>query len=344
MSDDYYDLHVSYAKLLGSTIDRFKTKRESPYLASGRCPVCAEGTSKTKTRFFIYEKNHELNCVCHNCQTHTTLIKFLKLYNKQLFDEFLFEKFRNSDTKPVITDKIDFTPVKNVVKSNLHNVLDLPLVSTLSDEHPAKIYIKDRKLPSYPFYFASQFYSFSTKFNNEFKSIKKDEPRIIIPFFDRSGNIFAYQGRSLYEKTKLKYITVKINPKTPLLFGFERLDLNKEIYLFEGPLDSLFIQNSIASVNASLSSTAQWFLQGINKKQESLTLVYDNENRNVIIVKEYEKAIDLGYKIVIWPKLVSPYKDANAMIINGLDPESIIKKHTYQGLEARINFNLWKRV
>jgi hypothetical protein len=177
-----------------------------------------------------------------------------------------------------------------------------------------------------------------------FCSNKHDEARIIIPFFDRSGKIFAYQGRDLSGHAKQKYITVKINEKTPLLFGIKDLNFNKPITLVEGPIDSLFLPNAIASVNASLATTANWFLRGINKSPDLLTVVLDNEPRNKSVVKEYERAIESGLKIVIWPKAVERYKDINEMFMNGIDPVALIKSNTYQGLVANLEFLTWKRV
>lgn len=336
MNDDYF-LQVSYAKILGTRLERYRTKKESPFLGVARCPICNEGSSKTKTRFYLYEKDHSINVNCHNCGLSTTLVKFLQLHHKGLFDEFKFDKFRTNDHKPTIK-KIDFIPEKIVVQSNTS--LDLPLVADLPDDHSAKLYIKSRKLPSYPFYFSEQFYKFSTQFNDEFKSTKKDEPRIIIPFFDRKGNVFAYQGRDLSGRAKQKYISVKIKPNAPLLFGAETLDINKPMTLVEGPLDSLFIPNCIASVNASLSATAKWFLAGINKSPDSLTLVLDNEPRSKQICVEYKKAIMAGLKIVIWPKKHKE-KDINEIFLSGKDPVKIITANTYTGLAAELQFNLW---
>jgi hypothetical protein len=341
MNDDYF-LQVSYAKILGSRLERFRIKKESPFLAAARCPVCGDSAKvKSKTRFQIYEKNHDLNCLCFNCGLSTTLLSFLKLHNKALFDEFLFEKFRHN--APAV--KKEFIP--EVVKYELSpetNELDLPLVSDLPDDHFAKQYIKSRKLPSYPFYYADKFYEYSSQFNDTFSSNKRDEARIIIPFFDRKGKIFAYQGRDLSGHSNQKYVTVKINDKTPLLFGFERLCLNKPILLVEGPLDSLFLGNAMASVNASLATTANWFLRGSKIDSSLLTVVLDNEPRNKAVVAEYEKAIESGLKIVIWPKAVDQYKDINEMIMNGIDPVALIKSNTYQGLVANLNFNNWKKV
>ena len=175
------------------------------------------------------------------------------------------------------------------------------------------------------------------------KKIKSDEPRILIPFFDKTGNIFAYQGRDLLGKSKLKYITVKLNPKAPLIFGLDRLDTKQDIMIVEGPLDSLFLPNCIASVNASLSSTASWLMKGLNKSPNDIIIVHDNEPRNKVIVSEYMKSITAGFKTVIWPGMIDA-KDINAMYMAGVDYNTAIKRNTYQGLTAQLNFNKWKKV
>jgi transcription elongation factor Elf1 len=340
-NDDYF-LQVSYAKILGSRLERFRVKKESPFLAAARCPVCGDSAKvKTKTRFQLYEKNHSINCLCFNCGLSTTLTSFLKTHYKQLFDEFIFEKFRHNAPAA----KKEFVPeIVKYEQCDEPDELKLQLVSDLPDDHFAKQYIKERKLPAYPFYYTDKFYEYSSQFNDTFESNTRDEARIIIPFFDRKGKIFAYQGRDLSDHSNQKYITVKINEKTPLLFGFERLDLNKPMTLLEGPLDSLFIENAMASVNASLATTANWFLKGTKINSDLLTVVLDNEPRNRAVVKEYEKAIESGLKIVIWPKVVEQYKDINNMIIHGIDPVTLIKSNTYKGLMANLKLNEWKKV
>jgi transcription elongation factor Elf1 len=334
-------LQVNYAKILGTRLDRFKVKRESPFLAAGRCPVCGDSLkSKTKTRFSIYEKDSSLNVGCYNCGLSTTLVNFLKLHYKQLFDEYIFDKFKNNSPKHVITT----TVIKVEPKPPDKLKFDLPLVSSLSDDHIAKQYVKLRGLPDYPFYFADKFFNFSKQYNAELTNGKTDECRLVIPFFDPKGNIFAYQGRDLVGKSKLKYITIQIDKKIPKIFGFDRLDINKEILIVEGPLDSLFLPNCVASVNASLVSTADKLLHGINKTQTDVVLIFDNEPRSAEIVAQYKKAIDSGYKIVLWPREVNGIKDINEMILSGIDPLKVIKKNTFQGLTAKLQFTKWKKI
>jgi hypothetical protein len=337
-------LLLNYAKILGAKLDRFTVKRESSFLATARCPICLEGSSKTKRRFYIYEKDSSINVVCHNCGLSTTLISFLKNNFKQLFDEFIFEKLKISGySSKVINDKyipkvIKFVPEKIIRKVSL----DLPLVSSLSEDHIAVKYIRNRKLPDYPFMFAEKFFEFSKQYN-ETLSVQKDEPRLIIPFFDKSGSVFAYQGRSFAAKPAQKYITITINDKIPKIFGIDKLDTAKPILLVEGPLDSLFLPNCLASVNASLVSTARKLIAGgINKS--AITLIFDNESRSKTIVSMYESAIREGFNLVIWPRYCNNIKDINDMILQGLDPLSIISTNTYNGLSGQLQFNKWKKI
>lgn len=346
MNSNYY-LEVAYAKILGTRLERFKVKKESPFLAAARCPVCLDSaTKKSKTRFCIYTKNNSLNINCFNCSLSTTLIKFLKLYEPQLFSDFISDKFRNNCSTPIITE----TPIPKKICTTDRSVLklNLPLVSELPDSHIAKEYIKSRQLPEFPFYYTDSFYQFSSQYNEEFsKSNQSDESRIVIPFYNREGKIFAYQGRSLCGPTKIKYVTVKINPSAPLCFGLQLLDIKKPIFLVEGPLDSLFLPNALAGVNASLVSTANWLSTGINtnsNKAIDLTIILDNEPRSKNIVSEYEKAINSGYKTVIWPRQCESIKDINEMVLHSLDVEKIIAKNTYSGLSAQIALGQWKKI
>lgn len=341
-------LQLNYAKLLGTQLDRFKIKRTSPFLANSRCAICGDSDkNKQKTRFYIYEKSNQLNCACHNCGLSTTLVNYLKLYHTNLFDEYIFEKFKVTDSNHVITDKvtsasIEFIPEKIISKKRIN--LDLPLVSSLPDGHFAKEYVKQRKLPDYPFQYAEEFFKFSKQYNNEIKAGKTDESRLVIPFFDRQGNTFAYQGRAIGATKGQKYITCIVNEKIPKIFGVDRVKINEPMLLVEGPLDSLFLPNCIASVNASLTATANKFLVGINKSQDSIVLVFDNEPRNVSVVSQYEKAISAGFKVVLWPRMVDGMKDINDMICAGIDVVKIINKNTYYGLDAKLKFSGWRKV
>ena len=117
----------------------------------------------------------------------------------------------------------------------------------------------------------------------------------------------------------------------------DRVNLSKPIYLVEGPVDSLFLDNCVASADANLSVTAKTI------KSNDITLVFDNEPRNKNIVNLMQNAIKDGYKIVIWPDNVVG-KDINEMYNNGIDVKSVIDSNTYKELKARMQLHSWKKV
>ena len=57
-------------------------------------------------------------------------------------------------------------------------------------------------------------------------------------------------------------------------------------------------------------------------------------------------AIELGHDVVIWPENTDG-KDINEMITKGLssdDIEKIISSNTVSGIEAKLKFNMWKKI
>ena len=341
-------LELKYARLLGSSIERWKVKSDSPFKATGRCPICGDSAkSKTLCRFHVREYEGACFVSCFNCGYSNSLVGYLKVYQNALHSEFSFEKYRINGnnqavikTQKVVLDDASFICTRKAQEKVF--TLDLPLVSDLPKDDPVRLYVASRKLPEYPFQYAREFYKFSSQFNQELSSGKKDEPRLVIPFFDRKGSVFSYQGRDLSGKAAQKYITITVNPKVPKIFGIDKCDFTKPIKIVEGPIDSLFLKNSLASVNASLVACATKLLRVV--KKENITLGFDNEPRNKEILKMYSEAINLGFNVVVWPTSPNNKEDINDLVKRGLDPEKIIKENTYSGIMAQIQFNRWKRL
>lgn len=327
--------------MVGSFLERFKVTKESPYLAICRCIVCGDSQkSKTKTRFTFYEKNGEVNVYCHNCAYSTTLLVFLKSHFEQIYNEYVFEKFKSRDNSPVITTK---TPKKSVVQVDdlgLTSVWDLDLL------HPARQYVEKRRLPkSFQFKYTDKFNEFSSQFNKEFLNAKGDHPRIVIEYKTKSGKVFCYQGRAIGDHpVKYKTVVLPGNEESPKIFGLDRISFEDRVYLVEGPIDSLFLKNCLACSNASLETMATKLVKSINKlSKENIVLVLDNEPRNPQVLEQYKKAIDAGFNVVIWKSEIEQ-KDINDMYLAGLNPQKIINENTYSGLLALHHFNSWKKL
>ena len=126
-----------------------------------------------------------------------------------------------------------------------------------------------------------------------------------------------------------------LNEDAPKIYGLDKIDETKPIYITEGPFDSTFVENSVAMCGSDLDvRTFGWC---------DYIWVFDNEPRNREINNRISKVIDRGDKVVIWPQNIEE-KDINDMALAGHDIMSIIQSNTYSGLKAKVKFNTWKKV
>ena len=327
-----------YVGLVSSRLQKFKQVKTGLY--NFRCPYCGDSQRhKSKARGYIYKLKNDHNYKCHNCGISRTFTNFLKDFDVVLYDQYVMERYKSG-----ITGKNSNTPNPNfqfekTVFEKKHKI-NLPTIAELNTEHPAKVYLQDRKIPDKflnQLYYCENFKKWTNEQKYTFESTDKDEPRIIIPLTN-NGEIIGFQGRSLNKNSKIKYITIILDENQPKIYGLDNIDWEKTVYITEGPIDSMFIDNAIAMVGADID---KMFL--ISNFNVDFVIVYDNEKRNKQIVERMEKAIDLKLSIVIWPSNVNE-KDINDMVLSGLDVNSMLKSNRYSGLEAKAKLISWKRV
>lgn len=166
-------------------------------------------------------------------------------------------------------------------------------------------------------------------------NLEENDSRIVIPFFDENKNLIYLQGRSLGNNS-LRYITIKINDGQKV-YGLDRIDPSKTVYVTEGPIDSLFLDNAVAMVG---DIDLNYF-----NKYDDVVFIYDNEPRNLDIVNKMSKIISSKFGLVIWPNKLKE-KDINDMILTGYDNlelQDIISKNTTYGLETKLKLATWRR-
>ena len=214
----------------------------------------------------------------------------------------------------------------------------LKKISSLKYDHPVKKFVDNRRIPTtahFELFFTHKFYEWVNKVvPNKFPSLRGDHPRLVIPFFDENNKMFAFQGRA-FGNEQPKYITIKLDPDKEKIYGLNRVDKNKHIFVVEGPIDSLFLDNCIAVAGADF----------MKLPKENTTVIFDNERRNLEVLKQIEKTIYEGYEVVLWPDDMKE-KDINDMILAGKtkeDIQTIIEKNSYQGNMAMIRFATWRR-
>ena len=330
-----------YINLCTSRVEKFKKVRDN--LWNFRCPICGDSKKhKNKARGFIYRKKASFFYKCHNCGIGLTFNNFLKNINHGLHTEYLVEKYKEGELagNTPIPDKVPFEFHPPEFDKSLNRHLDsLIKFSDLEKGHPALSYVAKRQIPEQHWdklYFAEKFYEWSqTIFPEKFNSINIDYPRLVIPFFDKSGEIFAYQGRA-FGKEEPRYITLKIVSEKEKIYGLERIDFDSHVYIVEGPLDSLFIDNCLAVAGADLHL--------MNLDPQLTTVIFDNEPRNEHTVERMFKAVDKSYNVVIWPENLKQ-KDINDMVLSGTkNIKQFIDVHTYKGLTAYLKINQWKKI
>ena len=316
-----------YVGLISSRLQKFK--KVKPDLYNFRCPICGDSQkNKNKCRGYMYVVKNNTNFKCHNCGASLSLNNFIKKLDTTLHKQYTLEKFKEGHTgRNFVSEEPVFEFKKPVFKKKL----DLPKASENDD---ARKYLEDRKLNPEKFYYTNKFKEWTNTKKQTFDSTYRDEQRIIIPMYDRGKNLIGFQGRSLTPNS-VKYITVMLEDEAPKIYGLETIDEKLPIYVVEGPFDSTFISNSVALCG---SDGDLGYLEG-----SDTILVYDNEPRNREIVKRIERCIERNQRVVIWPSNILE-KDINDMVLAGHDVQSMLESNTYQGLEAKIKFNNWKKI
>lgn len=328
-----------FVSLVSRKLERFKQKSE--YLWNFRCPVCGDShKDKLKARGYFYRRKSDLYFTCHNCGTSLSVGNFLKIIDSSLYREYQLERYKNESSGNVA--KPDFSIAKTKPVFNVKPKINLTPIGSLPINHSAGQYLLSRKIPRdrlNDIYYASSFKAFVLEMLPDYEKTLYDEPRIVFPFYDEQKNLIGFQGRAIGD-SKVKYITVKLDDDNKKVFGLDRIDFSKKIYVVEGPIDSLFLQNSLATMDASLYNIT--LLLG----NHDYVFIHDNEPRNPAIVKQMAKTISHGKNIFIWPSNIKE-KDINDWIMTGAtssEIQSIIDTNTFEGLRAKLEFERWKKV
>ena len=339
-------IDAKYASILGTQLRNFRQVK--PYTWNFSCPVCGDSSSKkNKARGYILNFKGGLTYKCHNCGLSCNFGNLLKRVDSRLYDEYVLERYKENASK--YTDHKDvgaLLPKETAVvpvEWEDEVLSSIKRLDRLDRNHPAVQYALDRKIPEKflsLLYFAPKFKKFVNTFQPKFKEpIVDDHPRMIIPYFNKHGKCFAIGARA-YGDEQPKYYTIKVNEEVEKIYGLDRIDYGRRIYVVEGPIDSMFLPNAIAVSGASFDTPT------IRQLLTNATIVMDNEPRNKDIVKQLGKYIDLGYSVVMYPDTIEE-KDINDMVKSGKSPDeilNIINTNTFSGMEAKLKFADWRKV
>jgi hypothetical protein len=365
---------VTYATRLNSRLPGFKSKGNNTF--NFRCPLCGDSQKSTrKARGYLFpgtkQHGNSLFFKCYNCNESMPFEKFLARVDAALCQEYKMGRYTNPLANTIITT--DSEEPKKASPNALKDKWDFGSIFTkienLPKEHYAYRYLVQRQIPrdivKSELYFTPDFRHALEEMathmdlslsDNTISKMRINDARIIIPFTDLKGNIIGFQGRALDPNNTVRYITIKLDPYAPKVYGLSRLDTTKEnIYVFEGPFDSMFIPNSVAVMDSDLTNVSA-LLPDVPR--EKFVLVFDNEPRNDAIVSNMRKAIKNKFRIVIFtPNPGVEYeknKDINDVVVKGkitpsevhntLDTLTYSTRSAGEAMIAEIHFNQWKKV
>lgn len=210
-----------------------------------RCNVCNDSEkSRFKKRGHIYTNETPWMFHCYNCGAHMNVEWWLKNYfqfeyenvKKQLTTMRIASSAPKKDDLKSKIDKIKFKKVekefdekKNV--SFFKSIIKYPKLMK---------YCKDRLIPEE--IYSKWFYSTGGMY----------EGRLIIPFFDDKGKIYYYQGRDLKPNSDCKYLS-RMGDKLISVYNYYLVDRSLPVIILEGPIDSMFVENSVAETGLKKS-------------------------------------------------------------------------------------------
>lgn len=336
-----------------------------------RCPLCGDSkkdSSKKRGYFYIDKKNkNSYRFKCHNCGINLSFSSFLKEFSPDIYKKYMYDLLKNKNMiKNLTVEKKEDVVEKvsnNNVKKFLNKLINDEVIITMKniDNYNVMKYIYDRKIPKGRlkdiFYIENFYNDLYLPMKVLIKEIKqesyenthfKNDPRIFWFIKNRTNDIIGIQGRSLNPKAKLRYLTIKITDD-PMIGNLEKIDINKTVYITEGFIDSLFINNCVSLNGSSFYSTIEK-LEDLNVK--NIIMVFDNEPYNIEIKKKVKQIVEESIKninirigVCLLPSYLRPKgKDLNDYIKSGVEKIkllNIINENTFYGLTAKIKLSRW---
>ena len=332
---EQYVIKILYENIYKITYNKFNQTY------NGCCPICKEGDSWGKKKRFYYIPKKEL-AYCHNCGYSKKPLPFIgDITNKPL--QAIVNEIKEFDVD-VLPNVKEEQEVKKVV-----NTETLPRdCINLSDKAQLEFY-KDNPVVTMALHCIK-----SRRLDKGINSPKTfylslNDPvhknRLVLPFYDENDRIIYYQTRGLINKDlheRPKYLS-KMNTEK-CLYGIHNINPNIDsVFIFEGPIDSYFVENGLATCGITERSnkifTARQKEQINRLNFYDKVYVLDNQYKDTAALNKSIILAENNEKVFIWPKELKRFKDFNDICTAGnldkIKPEFILK-NTYSGLKAKL--------
>lgn len=274
----------------------------------GGCPLCREGKSWGKKRrlYYVVRDNY---IFCHNCGWSGSPVKWLQEVTNLNYFDIVNESKKVTTFLPPVVEKKQETKIQSLPGDCIN----------LYDNNQCEFY-KDDEYVNWAIETCKKRILLTAI--NRPKTLwfcRNDyvhKHRIIIPFYDNNNNIIFYQSRKLEQNkkdTKPKYLS-KIGADRSV-FNFDNIKKDiHQLFIFEGPIDSFFVENGVAVGGISKGRSCFTGLQEKQLNQKPLhekIWVLDNQYQDETSREKTAQLLSLGYKCFIWPEELKAFKDLN---------------------------------
>ena len=232
---------------------------------SWNCPECDEDRNKGNLEVSIDKHIYH----CWSCNISGPLGKLFDEYGNKK-QKKTYRIFRPEESKPINIHK-----EKVKLPENFIFFKDSPKIYPIRKQ--AYNYLKNRGITD----------EIIDKYKIGFCDSGTFAGRIIIPSYDKNGELNYFIARSWDSKSKMKYKNPK-SEKDKIIFNEYLIDWNKDITLVEGVFDSVFVPNSIPLLGKHISDLL-------------LNTIYSKTKGNVIICLDSDA----------WDKSVELYNELN---------------------------------
>ena len=329
---------VITAQDLSGHLTRFHSTGKDQF--AFRCPYCGDSEknkNKTRGNLFPSSEGDGLIMHCYNCGITVPFGKFLEYIDYELFRNWKFATFGSKKKAPVYVVPSSGGTVNGPV--SLFD--DLAVCSDLHLDHPAIRYLVSRHVPETRWddlYYVENFAPWANaRMGKAATQLIEymEEPRIIIPLKSDSGIEFGFQGRYIGSSDHfIRYVTKMIDERFAKFWGMHLIDRQRPFAVLEGVFDAFLFPNAGAALDGDLAGKCE----ALRLPKDNAVLIFDNELNNRHVKKQIMRAIDLGYKVAIWPKWTKQHgKDVSALVKEGYsDIPDVLMSSAQSGLLAQL--------
>ena len=280
------------------------------------CPICGDSDKKvSKKRGNIFLDSSSYKCFNDGCMSYMTLSEFIAKMTREFglsLPSFLLEteyrptKYERPDNQLIRFLTSDTSQLIRI--PDIANRFSLKRLDQVSKESETFKYIEGRGIHLIPDY-GDTFYCDSS-----------DNKVYIFNLDKRSGKIIGFAIRNLDPNAENKYI-IKTYSDIKMMFSQHdlsssllqdanylnnyynilNLDYSKPISMTEGQIDSIFIDNCIATTGVSKATS---LLQDLGQKV-SIRIVFDRDTAGKT---QMTSLIKQGYQIFLWNKAIQTLK------------------------------------